>query len=383
MRIALLGPAWPHRGGIVHYTACLDAALRDRHEVHLISSRRQGVASLLRRDDQDRSEVALRPPAEPLLDFWNPLTWRRAARHVAALRPDLVLVSYWSPIFSLPYAAAARWARPRARTVTICHNVLPHDRTPLDPALARFCLGGSHAFLVPTTEQQRSLETLLPGARAVIAPHPTYGADLFPAGPARAEARARLGLPEGPCLLFFGNVRRYKGLPVLLEALALLKPERRVRLVVAGEFYQDLAETRALIRRLELEERVLLLDRYLPNEEVGLWFSAADAAVFPYLSASGSGALTVALGQGAPFVASDLPAFREAVRDRETGLFFPPGNPLALAAALERFYDEGWGPKLRATLRGGAPRIGWDSLARAVERAAGLPHREAPSLAER
>ncbi len=341
MKIALVGPTYPFRGGIAHYTTRLAQALGEEgHELLLITFRRQYPAWLFPgSSDRDTSRHILRSvDAKPWLDSLNPLTWRRTAQALAAAAPEMLVLQWWTTFWALIWGILARSVRGNGKTrvVFLCHNVLPHDAKPWERRISRWVLGQGTGWVVHTAAEAARLQALLPGCAPQVAPHPLY--DIFPAAPlAQADARRRLGLPvDGPLLLFFGMVRAYKGLDDLLAALpAVLAAHPATRLLVAGDFWGQYETVARRVAELGLQDAVTLHNRYIPNEEVATYFAAADALVAPYRRATGSGVVQTATALGTPVIASDalLGAARPGTADR----IVPAQDPSALAAALIEF----------------------------------------------
>src|SRR5690606_26793337 len=195
-------------------------------------------------------------------------------------------------------------------------------------------------FLAMSRSVRADLERLRPGAPSELVPHPVY--DLFGRRIDKGEARRQLGLPEGePILLFFGFVREYKGLDLLLEALPRIRERIPARLLVLGEFYSGKERTLAQIESLGLGDAVTLEDGYVPNEKVGLYFSAADVVVLPYRSATQSGIVPIAYQLERPVICTDVGGLAEVVEHGRTGLICPPQDVEALAQSVLRFYEEG------------------------------------------
>jgi glycosyltransferase involved in cell wall biosynthesis len=249
--------------------------------------------------------------------------------------------------------------------VLVCDNLVPHERRLLDAALTRWMLRESDGYLVMSRSVEADLDRLKPGAERRLVKHPLYSQ--FDRGRwTRESARDHLGL-EGEVLLFFGYVRRYKGLDVLLDAMPAVRARRAVTLVVAGEFYEPAEPYREQVARLDLDGAVRFLDRYLPDEEVEALFRAADLVVLPYRSATQSGVTQVAYAMGAPVLTTDVGGLAETVRHGETGLVAPPEDPAALAACVLRFFEEGMAGRLRAGVAAIRREYSWDALVGAFE----------------
>jgi D-inositol-3-phosphate glycosyltransferase len=373
VRIALLGPVHPYRGGIAHYTAALTRALLERgHAARVFSFTRQYPRLLFPGQRQtDTSEAALAVPSERVIDSLSPLSWWRASRAAAAFGPTLVLVQWWHPFFAPSLGTVARWVRRRtgAQVVFVCHNVRPHEASRLDSALLRYAYGAADAFVVQARGEARRLRELIGEAAPVeVAPHPPYEVLSELAPPLeRAVARARLGLTAPRVVLFFGLVREYKGLSVLLDAFAQLD-DPGAQLVVAGEFYAPAGPYRAQVERLGLAGRVRFDARYIPNEEVGAYFSAADVVALPYRHATQSGIVQLAWAYGVPVVVSAVGGIPEVVEDGVSGLLVPPERPDALSEALRRFFAEGLEGPLREGVRQARRRHSFAGVAEAIER---------------
>jgi len=248
----------------------------------------------------------------------------------------------------------------------VCDNLVPHERRTGDAFLTGLMLRNSDGYLVMSESVERDLDRLKPGAIRRRVPHPLYAQ--FDRGRwTRETARAKLGLdPHGEVAVFFGYIRRYKGLDVLLQAWPRVRAQRPVTLVVGGEFYEDAAPYRALAAAAGGEPVVKLLDRYLPDDEVEALFKAADVLVLPYRSATQSGVSHVAYAMGVPVILTDVGGLGETVEAESTGLVVPPEDPAALAQAVVRFFAEGLGPRLRAGVEAMRRTHSWEALAEHV-----------------
>ncbi len=319
MEISLVGPVYPYRGGIAHHTACLAQALEQAgHGVQVISFRKQYPAWLYPgASDHDPSRRPIRTAASFVLDPFSPATWVKTERKIAATC-SMVVIQWWTPFWGVPFAWLAQRLRQRGRRVIfMVHNVLPHEPHLFDAWLAKTALRQGDAFLVHSRGERARLAALLPGMRAIqYVAHPVY--DLYTSDrKPQGLARRQLNLPENrQVLLFLGMVRPYKGLDLLLDALGRLQVQEGPQyfegeapfLLVAGECWGGAARYRQQIIHLGLQGHVRLDDDYIPNEEVGLYFSAADCLVAPYLSATQSGVIGLAAGFGLPVLASHAAA---------------------------------------------------------------------------
>lgn len=359
MRFSLVGPIYPFRGGIAHYTTSLARAFSAQYPTQIISFRRQYPKWLYPGDsDQDPSQQPLTLEANYSLDSLNPFTWYQTARAIQRFQPNLTIVQWWTTFWAPAFGGLLHLLeRARCPTLVLIHNVLPHEPRPWDAPLTRWAWQRSRFFVTQTPTEHARLAQLRPNAVAKLAPMPVF--DMFADQQLPpAEAKARLGLaPELPVILFFGLVRPYKGLKYLVEAWALLK-QRGVQFqgVVAGEFWEEQADYEAQLARLGLQDCVRLEGRYIPNEQVSWYFSAADVFAAPYVGGTQSAAVNMALSFGLPLVvthAAWLPA--EA---HYPAACVPPANAEALADALQDLLTK---PRLDPTLRATAGPS-WQSL---------------------
>ena len=365
MRIALLGPLAPWRGGLSQYLGLLGEALMAQAEVRGVTFTRQYPGFLFPGASQvDPAAERPRFPVEPLLDSIGPWSWSRTARHLERFAPGAVVLKWWMPFFAPAFASSVGPLRRRGtRVVLVCDNLVPHERRPFDSALTRWMLRQSDGYLVMSESVERDLDRLKPRAPRRRVAHPLYAQ--FDRGRwSRETARRHLGL-EGDVALFFGYVRRYKGLDILLEAWRRVRALRPATLVVAGEFYEDPAPSRRLA---EAAGGVRLLERYLPDEEVEAVFRAADVAVLPYRSATQSGVTHVAYALDTPVITTRVGGLAETVREGETGLVVPPEDPESLARAIVRFFAEGLSKKFSTGIESLKREHSWEALAvRTVE----------------
>ncbi|WP_239375198.1 glycosyltransferase [Frankia sp. Cj5] len=344
-RIVIVGPAHPYKGGVAQHTTELARRLAMRgHRVRIESWSRQYPVRLY-----PGHQRVSHPETEPFAATSYPLSWRRPDSWVRLGRRlrhdvDVVIFVLVTPIQVPAYLGILAALRPGSGPVVLalCHNVLPHERRTGDEALARALLRRVSGVVVhtPTEADQARTLTDRPVSVAMLAPH------LWPGRQATAAGGADDGGHRHHRLLFFGLVRPYKGLDVLLRALAMGPPE--VRLTVAGEFWEGLDRLRAIVVDRGLRARVELRPGYVPAAEVPALFAAADALVLPYRSGTATQNVGLAHLYGLPVVATRVGGLAGAVRDGVDGLLAAPGDPVSLAGALRRLYEPGVLEALRA-----------------------------------
>lgn len=371
MRICLLGPSHPFRGGIAHHTTLLFRYLRRRHQVAFYAFRRQYPKWLFPgATDRDSSECPLTEEGvENLLDSCNPLTWWQVYQSIRRYGADLVIIPWWTSFWSPQFWTIATAIKRQCATpiLFICHNVVDHESHGFSRLCTRAVLSKGDHFFVHSDSDEWRLRALMPEARITHAFHPIY--DFFGSSHSRVpelEARARLGL-TGDTILFFGFIRPYKGVTTLLQALPLVLAERPVTLLVVGEFWEGRDEFWQLVNELQIGHAVKVIDRYIPNEEVSLYFAAADLLVLPYLSGTGSGIVQIAWGLEKPVVATRVGSLPEVVEDGKTGYLVNPNDPPALAKAITQFFAEARGSEFVAHIRKTKERFSWERLVDLIE----------------
>ena len=368
MRIVLIGPSYPFRGGISHYTTLLFRHLKRRHQVRFLSLVRQYPRWLYPgQTDLDRSEFIIQEDGtERVLDPSNPWTWVQAVRKAREFAPDLLVLPWWVAFWAPSYATIVPLSKlgRRTKALYLCHNVTPHERKGYDRVLTRWPLRYGDGFIVHSSQDQNNLLKLLPDALVHRTVHPTY--DIFNRYDISAEqARKRLAI-DSDMLLFFGFVRPYKGLKHLIDAMPRVLSQRDVHLWIVGEFWQDAEAYHRQIRALGLQQHVHVVNEYVSNEEVGVYFSAADAIALPYVSGTGSGIAQIAYGYERPIVATSVGDLPEIVEEGETGFVVPPADPRALAEAILAIYKE---PRTtwQSNIRARRDRFSWENLVGCIE----------------
>jgi glycosyltransferase involved in cell wall biosynthesis len=350
VHITLIGPAFPWRGGLPLLTSELAHHLEaDGHTVEIRTWTRQGPARLLpaQRHPLKTPEARVYPVVQEPLSWRNPLHWWRTGKRSAAAS-DVVVLIFYTTIQALALSTIARVARRRARVVVICANAVPHEPRPGDRTLMSWLMRSAGAILVHTQAERAALMHLTDRPIAV--------APLPPHIPATPRFTRRPDRPPAKRLLFFGKVRHYKGVDVLLEALVRV-PD--VRLSIVGEFYEDVSRLRALIDRLGLAGRVQLSPDYLPAWQIPELFAEFDALVLPYRTATASQHVALAHWHGLPAVATRVGNFPDTVRDGVDGLLCSPDDVADLARALRALYEPGRLEQLRAGVRAADSGAAW------------------------
>lgn len=337
LRIALLSPFPPLKGGIARFSSRLQSAFEDAGcEVVPIPFRRLYPRWLLKGRAAYELGTALFPISHFSIDLMNPISWLVTARQIRRLDPDVLLIAYWTGLLA-PLCALMRRAT-GLKTVILLHNFTSHEHIPGESMLKGMLTASADGFILLSRSVGTELAAFSPKSRSLTLFHPVYE----PQGERspRGEARRSIGLPDASkVLLFFGYVREYKGLDRLLEAMALvLRQEPSARLVVAGEFVIDSTLFKSHADRLGIAPNVEFLEGYVPADRVGTLMAAADAVVLPYRSATQSGIVPLAFGCGVPVIACDAGALAEQVEHGRTGWIVEGRGADALAEGILEFF---------------------------------------------
>jgi len=341
MRIAFLSVFYPYRGGIAQFNAHLLEALGEGNDVRAFNFTRQYPGFLFPGQTQYVTEQDKATPVEStrILDTANPLTWRCAGRTILRWKPDLAVFGYWNSYFAPSHAPVARMLRRHSiKIVTVVHNAIPHEPKFFDKPLARRFFRLSDVLVSMCDAVSSDIRSLCPNARIVQQPHPVY--DHFGQKMDKALARKQLGLdPDRRTLLFFGLIRDYKGLDLLIDAMPLLGPE--YQLVIAGESYGSFEKYEAQIAASGCTDRIKVFNRYIDDEEVPAFFSAADLCVLPYKSATQSGITAIALHFGLPLVATPVGGLAESIERPGIGVMTDGISAEAVSEAIRKFFEAG------------------------------------------
>jgi glycosyltransferase involved in cell wall biosynthesis len=347
-KIVLIGPCYPYRGGNALTMSYLYKALMEsgRYEVVFVNFSLLYPEFLFPGTTQyDESEEHFeRVPTHRLVNSINPLSWWRTAQFVRSQQPDLVAIDWWQPFFGISMWAISRLLLPlyKNKILFITENVISHEARFVDRILTRIGLANADKFLCFSQQVVNDLKPFRLREQPIFRSElPIY--DWFkPAEESEiAPTRARLGFaPSDKVILFFGYVRKYKGLDILIEAFAQLAPKMpELKLLICGEFYDDPKEYTDLIERLGIAPSTVLVNQYIPNEEVMQYFAVSELVVQPYRSATQSGILNMAYGALKPVVVTNVGGLQEFVDDGKTGIIVPTSEPHEVANGILRYFS--------------------------------------------
>ena len=339
LKIAILSCFYPYRGGISQFNACLYEELSKNHVVKAFNFSRQYPEILFPGKTQFVTEDDEAVPVEStsLLDTVNPFSYIRTYRAIRDWNPDVLIVRYWMSFFAPSLGYVTRKMKKHCKVISILDNVVPHEPRFFDTPMTRYFLKGSTGSVTLCEAVSEDLLRLSPDARYTVIQHPLYSH--FGAKKNRSEAERKLGLEPGKKnLLFFGLIRKYKGLDILLEAFGKLSDE--YQLIIAGEPYGSFEPYQQIIDRLPNKDRIVKDLKYIKDSEVSDYFSAADLAVLPYRSATQSGISSVSYHFEVPMIVTDVGGLKETIGDRGTGLVSKDGSPDAIHQEILKYFSD-------------------------------------------
>lgn len=368
-KIILIGPVYPYKGGIAHYTSLMYQSLAKKHDVTMVSYKMQYPRFLFKKEQKDYSNDMFKVEDTK---FWintaNPFNIIRIAHRIKKMKPDLVIMQWWHPYFAPCYFMLENALGKKIQKMFICHNVFPHERFPMDKFLTKLVLKKGDSFIVHSKSDGQDLLSIKPNARFEQNPHPTYNAFKI-RNITKEQARQELRKSnDEKLLLFFGFVREYKGLKHLLYAMPLIKEKLgNIKLMVVGSFGDDKEDYMQMIMDNQIEDCVEVIDGYTPDNEVEKYFIACDVVVLPYESATQSGIVQIAYGFEKPVIVTNVGGLPDVVADGKTGYVVESKNPCKLAEAVEQYFMKNKEEEFVKNVREEAYRFDWERMVERIE----------------
>jgi glycosyltransferase involved in cell wall biosynthesis len=369
VKIVLVGPFPPFRGGISDLNAALADHLSKRHEIHAINFTTQYPKVLFPGKTQfKKGDSAQEVDSIRCLSSINPFSWRKTAYKIIDIEPDLVLFRFWLPFFAPAFSGVAKKIRKYsdATIMAICDNIIPHEERLLDTRLTKRFFGFIDSFIVLSKKVENELLSFVPEAKYKYSPHPIYS--IFNNTLSKEQAKAELKLATKKVLLFFGLIREYKGLDILINAMEKIKTELEdYTLLIVGECYENENKYTDLIKKAGITDNVKCHYSFIPDNEVGKYFSAADVVVLPYKTASQSGIVQIAYHFDTPVIVSNVGGLPEIVDEGKTGYCVEP-NSNAFAKAIKAFYENDNISEMNSNISEYKSQFSWDAMVKAIEK---------------
>lgn len=367
MKVLIIGPAHPLRGGLATFNQRLAKQFQDEgHQCSIVSFSLQYPSFLFPGTTQYSSDPAPDDVTiHTLINSINPLNWISVGKKIKRWNPDLIVVRYWLPFMGPALGTILRQVKTNKHTRIVCiaDNVIPHEKRPGDIPFTKYFLKSTDAFVTMSEKVLSDLRKFT-NKPAQLVQHPLY--DNFGEPISKQEARAFLGLKEDEkIILFFGFIRQYKGLDLLLKAMADERiRQENIKLLVAGEFYEDDKTYHQLIEGYKLQDSVILKTNFIPDSEVRFYLCSGDCVVQPYKNATQSGVTPLAYHFEKPMIVTNVGGLPSLVPDGKVGLVCKP-EPESIADAILKFYQLGeqyFIPHLRSEKQ----KYSWSKLTEAI-----------------
>ncbi len=367
MKIAILSPFYPYRGGLAQLNARLYTELSKQNTVKAFTFTTLYPEFLFPGKTQyvEEGDTATVIDAERVLNSVNPLSYVKTAKAINRFTPDILIIPYWMSFLAPAFGGVCLFLDKSIKVVALVHNALPHERRFFDKAFSSFFFNRCNGFLVMSEPVVRDLKLLKPDANILLLPHPIY--DHYGDRIDKAEACKELNVKsDKKTLLFFGLIRDYKGLDLLIDAFGQL--DDSYQLVIAGESYGSFDKYTAQIENSPQKENVVVYEQYIHDDMVPLLFSAADVLVLPYRSATQSGVTALSIQLELPMVATDVGALGKTIRDAEIG--FVVAKPLAedISRGIKEYFADAEKVKdYNQNLRSEKKRLSWANFIVSVQ----------------
>lgn len=369
MKIISLGPAYPYRGGLASFNDRLaQQFLTEGNDVEIFTFSLQYPKFLF----PGKTQFTDGPCPDNLsvkrnVNSINPLNWIITGLKIRKRKPDILLLRFWLPFMGPCFGTIARLAKSNRHTKVICifDNVVPHEKRTGDNVLTRYLTNSIDGAIVMSRTVLNDLAIYRDKIPVILSPHPLF--DNYGPKIDREEALSKLNLKsEDSFLLFFGFIRAYKGLDLLIEAFSDKRlRSRNLKLIIAGEFYEDDASYRDLVKKKNLESEVIFFDHFIRDNEVPVFFSVADLVVQPYRSATQSGVTQIAFYFEKPMLVTDVGGLREIVADQKCGYVVKPEVD-AIANAIVDFFDNNRKGVFTEGVRQEKEKFSWDKMTKAI-----------------
>lgn len=340
-KIFIIGPAYPLRGGLATFDELFCRAFNAQgHQCEIISYSLQYPNFLFPGSTQfDTSGIAPKDiTIHTLINSVNPLSWIKTARFIKKQKPDFVVFRFWIPFMGPALGSIARMIRKSGvKVLAITDNVVPHEKRPGDVAFAKYFINSCDGFVTMSKAVMKDLEQFTKTNHKKFLLHPLYTS--FGEKLDKQIARQKMGINiNDKIVLFFGLIRKYKGLDMLLDAFAELKSKPDLKLIIAGEFYEDKQPYLDLINQYQIQDQVILHDKFIANEDVKLYFSATDLVALPYRSATQSGVTQVSFHFEVPTLVTNVGGLGEIIPDKVAG-YVVESNGKAIAEGIKDYFE--------------------------------------------
>lgn len=365
MKIAILSPFYPYRGGIAQFSGRLYTELQKENEVKAFTFTTlypeflfPGKTQYVAKDD-----TATIIDSERVLNSVNPFSYFKTAKRINKFAPDLLIIAYWMPFMSPAYSTICSLINKKTKIVALVHNAISHEPSFFEAPLAKLFFKRCDGFIALSDPVKSDLERLAPNTKVLVKEHPIY--DHYGKRVDKASACRDLGIREyKKNLLFFGLIRDYKGLDILIEAMSDL--DDSYQLIIAGECYGDFTKYQELIDQSPLKDNIVAMEQYIPDSLVPVLFSASDVLVLPYRSATQSGVIALAYQMELPMIGTNVGALGETIRESQTGIVTDEVSNIAISKAILDFFNTSQPTIYKENLIKEKKRLSWTNFAQSI-----------------
>ncbi|MDR3058070.1 MAG: glycosyltransferase [Prevotella sp.] len=366
MKIAFLSPFHPYRGGIAQFSEQFYTELSKKHQVKAFSFTTMypdflfpGKTQFV--PDGESSDIEV----NRILNSINPFSYIKTARHINRYKPDILIIPYWMSFMVPAFATICLFLNNKIKVVSLIHNAIPHEKKIIDKPLAKFFFNRCDAFIVLSESVKENLLSLRKNAKIILYPHPIYNHYGDPID--KDSACKQLGIRgDKKNLLFFGLIRDYKGLDILINAMNKL--DDSYQLIIAGESYGGFEKYTELIEKLPYKKNIKVYEQYIPDNMVSVFFSAADVLILPYRSATQSGVIAIAYQMELPMIATNVGSLGSSVDESHTGLVVPVASEEAIADGIQDFFSRrGVITSYKENLKKEKNRLSWSNFTQSID----------------
>lgn len=366
MKLAILSPFYPFRGGLAQLNARLYTELKKKNQIKAFSFKTLYPNILFPGKTQyvEENDTATVIQNERILSSVNPISYISTAKAINRYCPDVLIIPYWMSFLAPAFGCVCRLLDKKIKIVSLVHNAIPHEKHFFDECFAKFFFKRCDAYIVMSDVVKKDLLKLIPNSNILQMTHPIY--DHYKERITKIEACQKLQVnAETKNLLFFGLIRDYKGLDLLIEAVNYL--DESYQLIIAGECYGDFKKYQDIIDKSSLKENIKIFEQYIPDNMVTDLFSASDLLILPYRSATQSGVVAMAYQLEMPMLATNVGALGSTIEKAQTGLVIEPISVEAIAKGIRSFFDFNLKDKYLPHILSEKKRLSWASFTESIQ----------------
>ena len=337
MKISFLSAFPPYRGGISKHSSLILSYLSERHEVQAVNFKKLYPDIFF--PGKNQYDKKLEKIGNRILNSINFFSWKRTAKYILDYKPDIFIFKFWHPFFAPCYSYIIKVIKGKynLKVIMICDNIFPHENFPFSKKIIQNLMSRVDGFIVQSSIVEKELNSLIEAPLYKKVFHPIY--DNYPNSIDKNQAREKLNISESKVVLFFGFIRKYKGLDLLLNSMEeIFKKDNDIKLLIAGECYENKAKYDSIINQSNHRDKIMWIEDFIDDENVNIYFSASDVVVLPYRSASQSGIIPLSYHYNKPVITSNLESLIEVVDNYKTGIIFDLKQKKSLESAIDYFF---------------------------------------------